>query len=104
MSDQSWTRKQAIHLDADALDKKRKRQESEAALIFALLIGACAAFGIILYANSEPSDEPTQVSDCTTIKPEQARLACFDTLVRSGATPFKGEAPLQLDKPAGRQQ
>ncbi len=98
MSSHLWTRRPPIPLDADALEKKKKQEDSEAALIFALLIGACAALGIILYANSEPDNEPVQVSDCTAIQPEPARLACFDKLARSRETPFKGEPPAQIEE------
>ncbi|MBS0250010.1 MAG: hypothetical protein JSR78_02985 [Proteobacteria bacterium] len=46
----------------------KKREKSEGPLIVALLIGVCAALGIIIAANNEPDDTvsspaPTQQVD-----------------------------------------
>jgi hypothetical protein len=99
MSSDSWSfRKPATGLDADALEREKQREEKETALIFALLIGAFAAFGIILLANNDPRRWPSQISDCASVEPTPARLACFDELSRhSAAPPFKGASPEQFD-------
>jgi hypothetical protein len=98
MSSDSWGfRKQQLALDADELEKEKVREERETALIFALLIGVFAAFGIILLANSQQHQGPSQISDCASVEPKPARLACFDELSRySAASPFKGAPPAQL--------
>jgi hypothetical protein len=99
MSSDSWSfRKQHTRLDEDALEREKQREEKETALIFAILIGAFAAFGIILLANSDTRQRPSQISDCASVEPTTARLACFDELSRSSAAPpFKGAPPAQLD-------
>ncbi len=99
MASDLWTSKGSVAFDADELDKKRKRAESQAALIFALLIGAFAALGIILVANSE-REGPTEISDCSALEPGAARLACFDKLARDREASFKATAPTRID---GRQ-
>jgi hypothetical protein len=96
MSSNLWTHKHPVALNADAIEKK-KRQDSQAALIFALLIGAFAAIGIFLSAHSVTPQEPSQVSDCTGVEPKAARLVCFDKLARDAETPFKGAPPAHLD-------
>lgn len=99
MSSHSWSfRKQPGAFDADELEKEKLREDKETALIFALLIGAFAAFGIILLANSDQHQGPSQISDCASVEPKAARLACFDELSRySAAPPFKGAPPTQID-------
>lgn len=100
MASDLWTSKGSVAFDADELDKKRKRAESQAALIFALLIGAFAALGIVLIANSERERGPTEISDCSALEPGAARLACFDKLARDSEASFKATAPTRID---GRQ-
>ena len=99
MSSDSWSfRKQPTGLDTDALEREKQREDKDTALIFALLIGAFAAFGIILLANSDTRQWQSQISDCASVEPTTARLACFDELSRSSAAPpFKGAPPAQLD-------
>jgi len=98
MSTDIWTRPRPHVAADDILDKQRRRHESETALIFALLIGACAAFGIVLLANSDRTNTPPAISDCTAIRVTAERLACFDKIGRASLTPFKGAvAPAELD-------
>lgn len=97
MSSDLLTRKQPIALDADAIDEMKKREESQAALIFALLIGAFAALGIFLMAHGTQNGAPLHVSDCATVEAKSARLACFDQLARNIDMPFKGAPPARLD-------
>ncbi len=97
MSGELWTGKHAVTQDADAIDRMKKRGESQAALIFALLIGVFAALGIVLMAHGAPDGAPSQVSDCTGVGPGPARLACFDKVARDLETPFKGAPPPRLD-------
>ncbi|MBS0234599.1 MAG: hypothetical protein JSR99_14060 [Proteobacteria bacterium] len=97
MSGEFWTSKHVTAHGLDAIDEIKKREESQAALIFALLIGAFAALGIFLFAHSAPDNVPLRVSDCTSVQSKSARLACFDTLARDTETPFKGAPPVSID-------
>lgn len=97
MASEFWTGREPI-IDADEIDRRRKRAESQAALIFALLMGAFAALGFCLIAYSEPDERPAVIADCANVEPAEARLTCFDTLARDRQTPFKGEAPIQNGK------
>jgi hypothetical protein len=93
VSDTLSTRRQPARLAADEIDKKKARQERQTALIFALLIGAFAASGIALLANSGQHG-PATVNDCVSVESTPARLACFDDLARRSAPmPFKGVPP-----------
>ena len=56
MASNLLTHRRSISDGPEALLKRKKRAESEAALLLALLIGACAAIGIIFLANSEQSE------------------------------------------------
>ncbi|WP_092865404.1 hypothetical protein [Hyphomicrobium facile] len=77
--------------------KEKERRDRQTALIFALLIGAFAALGILLVMNSNSRVGPKDVSDCSSVQPEAARLACFDELSRhSKSEPFKGAPPAEL--------
>ncbi|MBY0559201.1 hypothetical protein [Hyphomicrobium sp.] len=83
--------------EAEQRMKEKDRQDRQAALIFALLIGAFAALGIVLVMNSRSQVGPKEMSDCSSIQSESARLACFDELSRhSKSEPFKGSPPTQL--------
>ncbi|MFT3730418.1 MAG: hypothetical protein QM780_03190 [Hyphomicrobium sp.] len=53
MSSNLWLRKHAI-ARGGTLQEKRKREQNDAALIYVLIIGICAALGIVLLANVEP--------------------------------------------------
>lgn len=92
MSSDLWTHKHPVAINTEAIDKNKQRQDSQAALIFALLIGAFAALGILLSAGGVTTHEASQVSDCASVVPKAARLACFDKLARDAETPFKGGA------------
>lgn len=87
-------RKQA-EVEAEEFEKQKERHHRQAALIFALLIGAFAALGIVLLMNSGPR-APSEISDCSSVQPEAARLACFDELSRHSTSPFKGSPPAEL--------
>jgi hypothetical protein len=87
-------------LEAEQHLKEKDRYDRQAALIFALLIGAFAALGILLFENSGSRVGPEEMSDCSSVQPESARLACFDELSRnskSKSEPFKGAPPAELD-------
>lgn len=84
--------------EAEQRMKEKERHDRQAALIFALLIGAFAALGIVLVMNSSSRVGPKEISDCSSVQPESARLACFDELSRhSKSEPFKGAPPAELD-------
>jgi hypothetical protein len=85
-----WSPRRTLSPKDEEIDRRTRRAESEAALIFALLIGACAASGIVLLAGRDTPEAPAQVSDCRTIEPPSARLACFDGVAQKKATPAKG--------------
>lgn len=89
------THKDVLARHRDVREGLHKRQESQAALIFVLLIGLFAALGIFLTAQSAPGSEPQRVADCAAVGGNAARLTCFDTLARNADMPFKGAAPTQ---------
>jgi hypothetical protein len=101
MPSDSWSfREQSARFDADEIEKEKQKQrrDRETALIFAILIGAFAAFGLLLLANSSKRRGPSQISDCVSIGPKAVRLACFDKLSRASlSSPFKGAPPAELD-------
>jgi len=87
-----------VDLEAEEFEKQKERESRQAALIFALLIAAFAALGIVLLASSGPRVEPTEISDCSSVQPGRARLACYDELSRHSKTqPFKGAPPPEFD-------
>jgi hypothetical protein len=98
MASDLWTPKGSVAFDADELDRKRKHAESQAALIFALLIGAFAAFGIFLIANSERAPQPSNISDCSGLEPGATRLARFDKLVRERDASFKATVSVRSEE------
>ncbi len=65
-------------------------QTRMAALICALLIAGFAAIGIVILANTDRSTAPAEIGDCTSIRDEAERLACFDELARRPEQPSKG--------------
>src|ERR1044071_7206292 len=97
MASDLWTSKGSVAFDADEIDKRRKSAEGQAALIFSLLIGAFAALGIILIANSDKAREPAEISDCSGLEPGATRLACFDKLARERDASFKSTVPTRYD-------
>jgi hypothetical protein len=62
MSSELLTPKQRIDRAIHSHPKYSKRGKSDAALVFALLIGAIAAFGIIIVASNDPNDLATGVA------------------------------------------
>jgi hypothetical protein len=68
-----------------------EQQIRRASLICALLIGGCAALGIVLLANSDQPHGELSFSDCESIAPTAKRLSCYDALARQhSAPPAKG--------------
>ncbi len=95
MAIEFWTGRETSLADAEEIDRKRKLAESQAALFFALLMGAMAMLGILLTATSEPDDHPAALAECANVQLARSRLACFDTLARDRLIPFKGDALIQ---------
>jgi hypothetical protein len=62
MSSDLLTPKQRIGQALNAVPKNKKREKSEAPLVIALLIGAVAAFGIIIVASNDPNDTSSNVA------------------------------------------
>ncbi len=97
MSTDTFSVRRPVRFEADELDKRKKKEERQTALIFALLIGVFAAFGIVLLA-SNGQQGPSTVSDCVSVESTPQRLACFDELARRSApAPFKGSPPVRTD-------
>jgi hypothetical protein len=87
-----------LRLEPEELEKRKERNDRQAALIFAILIAAFAALGIVLLVTSSPRVGPREISDCSSVEPASGRLACFDELSRhSKSVPFKGAPPAELD-------
>jgi len=83
-------------LEAEEFDRKKERENRQAALIFAILIALLAGTGIVLLAVSNRQPGPSELHDCATVESETARLACYDELSRRRAMPFKGAPPQEL--------
>jgi hypothetical protein len=62
MSSNLLTPKQRIGRAIRAVPKYSKHEKSEAPLVIALLIGAMAAFGIIIVASNDPNDTAVSVA------------------------------------------